>query len=141
MYAANPRWAAQRIRAARRALAARSSDDRFSAAALPAFEAISRLRFSVRAWARACPPRRAMISRTSAMILLSRSRSVSANPLILTCQQVSIGAPGKFSKRSRRRSCDFLLERGVPYAVCSGRDEPIAQLEAWGAVKKQRAVA
>ena len=36
---------------------------------------------------------------------------------------------------------DFLLERGVPYAVCYGRDEPIAQLEAWGAVRKQRAAA
>jgi VRR-NUC domain len=33
----------------------------------------------------------------------------------------------------------FLLERGVPYAVCCGRDEPIAKLEEWGAVRKTRA--
>lgn len=31
----------------------------------------------------------------------------------------------------------FLAERGAPYAVCRGRDEPIAQLEAWGAVRRQ----
>jgi hypothetical protein len=35
----------------------------------------------------------------------------------------------------------FILARGVPYAICRGRDEPIAQLEAWGAVKRQRAAA
>ena len=31
---------------------------------------------------------------------------------------------------------EFLLERGVPYAVCCGRDEPIRVLEEWGAVRK-----
>jgi hypothetical protein len=35
----------------------------------------------------------------------------------------------------------FFEERGVPYALCRGRDEPIAQLEAWGAIKRQRAAA
>jgi hypothetical protein len=35
----------------------------------------------------------------------------------------------------------FLLARGCPYAICRGRDEPIAQLEAWGAVRRQRAAA
>jgi hypothetical protein len=30
---------------------------------------------------------------------------------------------------------------GVPYAVCRGRDEPIAQLEKWGAVRRTRAAA
>ena len=29
----------------------------------------------------------------------------------------------------------LLVERGVPYAVCLGRDEPIKILEAWGAVR------
>ena len=29
----------------------------------------------------------------------------------------------------------LLIERGVPYAVCRGRDEPIKVLEAWGAVR------
>jgi hypothetical protein len=29
----------------------------------------------------------------------------------------------------------LLVERGVPYAVCKGRDEPIAQLRAWGAIR------
>jgi transcriptional regulator with XRE-family HTH domain len=33
----------------------------------------------------------------------------------------------------------LLVERGVPYAVCRGRDEPIKILEAWGAVKPARA--
>ena len=36
---------------------------------------------------------------------------------------------------------DFLLQRGVPYAVTHGRDEPIKVLEAWSAVRKQRAAA
>lgn len=36
---------------------------------------------------------------------------------------------------------EYFTERGVPYAICRGRDEPIAQLEAWGAVRKQRAAA
>jgi hypothetical protein len=36
---------------------------------------------------------------------------------------------------------DFLVGRGVPYAICRGRDEPIAQLEEWGAVRRQRAAA
>jgi hypothetical protein len=35
----------------------------------------------------------------------------------------------------------LLRLRGAPYAVCKGRDEPIAQLEAWGAVRKTRAAA
>jgi len=33
----------------------------------------------------------------------------------------------------------LLVERGVPYAVCRGRDEPIKILEAWGAVRPARA--
>src|SRR5271170_3382710 len=33
----------------------------------------------------------------------------------------------------------LLVVRGVPYAVCKGRDEPIAQLEEWGAVRKAAA--
>jgi hypothetical protein len=28
---------------------------------------------------------------------------------------------------------------GVPYAVCKGRDEPIAQLEEWGAIRRAAA--
>jgi|ERR1700733_10144324 hypothetical protein len=30
---------------------------------------------------------------------------------------------------------ELLQLRGAPYAVCRGRDEPIAQLEAWGAIR------
>jgi VRR-NUC domain len=33
----------------------------------------------------------------------------------------------------------LLRERGAPYAICKGRDEPIAQLEAWGAVRRRAA--
>lgn len=33
----------------------------------------------------------------------------------------------------------LLVERGVPYAICRGRDEPIKILEAWGAVRPARA--
>ena len=33
----------------------------------------------------------------------------------------------------------LLVERGVPYAVCRGRDEPIKILEAWGAVRPAKA--
>jgi hypothetical protein len=29
----------------------------------------------------------------------------------------------------------LMLELGVPYALCWGRDEPIAQLRAWGAIR------
>jgi hypothetical protein len=29
----------------------------------------------------------------------------------------------------------ILIDRGAPYAVCKGRDEPIAQLRAWGAIR------
>jgi VRR-NUC domain-containing protein len=29
----------------------------------------------------------------------------------------------------------IILARGAPYAVCWGRDEPIAQLRAWGAIR------
>ena len=29
---------------------------------------------------------------------------------------------------------ELLRERGAPYAVCRGRDEPILQLRAWGAL-------
>jgi hypothetical protein len=32
----------------------------------------------------------------------------------------------------------LLRERGAPYAVCKGRDEPIRVLEEWGAVKRTR---
>jgi transcriptional regulator with XRE-family HTH domain len=34
---------------------------------------------------------------------------------------------------------NLLVERGVPYAVCYGRDEPIKILEEWGAVRSARA--
>jgi VRR-NUC domain/Helix-turn-helix domain len=33
----------------------------------------------------------------------------------------------------------LMVERGVPYAVCRGRDEPIKILEAWGAVRPAKA--
>jgi VRR-NUC domain-containing protein len=29
----------------------------------------------------------------------------------------------------------IIQERGAPYAICRGRDEPIAQLRAWGAIR------
>jgi VRR-NUC domain len=29
----------------------------------------------------------------------------------------------------------IIQERGAPYAVCKGRDEPIEQLRAWGAIR------
>ena len=29
----------------------------------------------------------------------------------------------------------ILIDRGVPYAVCKGRDEPIEQLRTWGAIR------
>jgi hypothetical protein len=35
----------------------------------------------------------------------------------------------------------LLVERGVPYAVCRGRDEPIKILEAWGAVRPAKKAA
>lgn len=34
---------------------------------------------------------------------------------------------------------DLLIERGAPYALTRGRDEPIKILEAWGAVRPARA--
>ena len=34
---------------------------------------------------------------------------------------------------------ELLRLRGVPYAVCKGRDEPIVQLEEWGAVRRAAA--
>ena len=34
---------------------------------------------------------------------------------------------------------DLLIERGAPYALTRGRDEPIRILEAWGAVRPARA--
>jgi hypothetical protein len=32
---------------------------------------------------------------------------------------------------------ELIRERGAPYAVCRGRDEPIKVLEDWGAVRRQ----
>lgn len=47
---------------------------------------------------------------------------------------------GRFGRRGRLSAAQtdigkLLVERGVPYAVCRGRDEPIKILEAWGAVR------
>jgi hypothetical protein len=39
-------------------------------------------------------------------------------------------------QRTFRRLCETL---GIPYALCTGRDEPITMLEAWGAVRRAAA--
>jgi hypothetical protein len=36
---------------------------------------------------------------------------------------------------------NLMKARGVPYAICYGREEPIRWLELWGAVRRQRAAA
>jgi transcriptional regulator with XRE-family HTH domain len=51
---------------------------------------------------------------------------------------------GKVTRRGRLSGeqtdiGNLLVERGVPYAVCLGRDEPIKILEAWGAVRPAKA--
>jgi transcriptional regulator with XRE-family HTH domain len=51
-----------------------------------------------------------------------------------------VGKWGKVTRRGRLSGEQtdigkLLVERGVPYAVCLGRDEPIKILEAWGAVR------
>jgi VRR-NUC domain len=35
----------------------------------------------------------------------------------------------------------FMAMRDIPYALCVGRDEPIRQLEEWGAVRRQAVAA
>jgi hypothetical protein len=51
--------------------------------------------------------------------------------------KVKRGRPSKAQTAMR----DLMRERGIAYALTQGRDEPIAQLEAWGAVRKARAAA
>ena len=39
-------------------------------------------------------------------------------------------------QRLFKRLCEAL---GIPYALCTGRDEPVAMLEAWGVVRRAAA--
>lgn len=38
--------------------------------------------------------------------------------------------------RAQRDIAEEMEALGIPYAVCIGRDEPVRQLEAWGAVRR-----
>jgi hypothetical protein len=50
---------------------------------------------------------------------------------------IELKADGGEPSDDQRAMCRLMTDRGVPYAMTWGRDEPIRVLEDWGAVRKQ----
>jgi hypothetical protein len=50
---------------------------------------------------------------------------------------IEVKAEGGRPSKAQLAMRDFMRKRGTPYRLTYGRDEPIAQLEAWGAIRPQ----
>ena len=53
----------------------------------------------------------------------------------LSTGYIELKAEGGTLSKAQRDIGELLRERGAPYAVCWGREEPIEQLRAWGAIR------